>query len=740
MSGFKLLAIRPFLNCSDRFSKNLQKGTIYKFYRDYDFLDKDGEILDERNFIIKDKDKDKDKGYIDNDVRTIVKNSKVPEDLYRTLTADGHSLNINICALVGKNGSGKSTLIEILYALCYVIALKKGIINDNSDLSKLINKKNIDHNKLFKKIYEIQDIYLDLRAEIYYEIDGNFFSVWYNDEQILYHRSLSPDYKNESYDKHGIYITDDSIDRKYSFVLDQLFFYNISINYSLYGLNSIFNNSWLNDLFHKNDGYQTPLVINPFRKEGNIDVNSELHLAQSRLLSNLVDDTFKVKQVVNGKKVHSLLFTLDYSMFNTFGVLDLDKVVKQIKEKLQLDDSEFITTVYNALYTTSKTRIDKINLENVKHADYLVKYVYRKILKIYSGYEEYKMPLELTKERELIPNFRQIFSKIIELREDRSHVTLKLRQILNTIRFNVLSETEDNKWIEETEDYQKNPDKIKKHYFNIILNEFIERIKEIKAVNNNFETIELIPVACFRPSLDIRNGKKDNTINDFQGLSSGEQHFIHSLQSVLYHIANINSVFNSDKKKIRYNYLNLVFDEIELYYHPEFQKSFIKELLDGIGNLSIPNIKGINILFSTHSPFILSDITRNSVLKLQNGIIDNSKAKSFGANVHDILADDFFLKDGFMGDFAKNKIQKTIDWLNELREFNLNDNNSTRRKSLLVDKDNHLKIINLIDEPLLKFKLEEIYNEIFPEDFSKDNARKQIEDIAKRSGIDINFD
>lgn len=38
--------------------------------------------------------------------------------------------------------------------------------------------------------------------------------------------------------------------------------------------------------FIKNDGYQTPIVINPYRVEGNIDINVEYLLAQSRLILN----------------------------------------------------------------------------------------------------------------------------------------------------------------------------------------------------------------------------------------------------------------------------------------------------------------------------------------------------------------------------------------------------------------------------------------------------------------------
>lgn len=47
--------------------------------------------------------------------------------------------------------------------------------------------------------------------------------------------------------------------------------------------------------FHKHDGYQTSIVINPYRGDGDILVNSELHLAQSCLMTNVTDKTMSTK-------------------------------------------------------------------------------------------------------------------------------------------------------------------------------------------------------------------------------------------------------------------------------------------------------------------------------------------------------------------------------------------------------------------------------------------------------------
>lgn len=722
--SFKLLAIRPFLECGTRFSKNLKKGTIYKFYQDYDFLDKEGKPLIEGNL----KEKDSEGNLIDKNVYEIVKSKNTLDNLYSITTSNKQEIDVQVSAIVGKNGSGKSTLLELLYGVCYIIALKKGIITDHTELIKLINKKSIDHNKLFKKIYEIQDVYSDLMVEIYYEVDGKYFSIWHNSEQEIYHRSLSKDFENKDFNERKAYKYDKSKANRFNHVFDEFFFYTISINYSLYGLNARYSNSWLNDLFHKNDGYQTPLVINPFRQDGNIDVNSELHLAQSRLLSNLVDDTFSIKQVVNGKTVDSLLFTLDYAMFNTYGVLDLEGVIKNIKKKFDLEDSEFITKVYDAIYTTSKTRIEKIDLENVKHSDLLVKYVYRKILKIYSIYDEYKADA-IKIEGEWVPDFIQIFRRLVDLKNDRSHITLKLRQVLNTIRFNTLEESKGYLWKEEPDDYQKVPNKIKKHFFNIDINSFINRIKQIKVKNLSFDIIELIPAACYRPNLYIRNDSGENSVSNFNNLSSGEQHFIHSLQSVFYHIVNLNSVFYSDNEKIKYNFVNLVFDEIELYYHPEFQRRFLFEILTGISNLNIDNIKGVNILFSTHSPFILSDITNNNILRLTTGLPDNSRhEKTFGANIHELLGSSFFLENGFVGEYVKQKI--------EILTQKYSDNKNLRLTARKGRNTKELDFINLLDDQLIRDRLLDMYNDYYQTDFrtidDMDNYREWLNSELER--------
>ncbi|WP_375605086.1 hypothetical protein [Flavobacterium davisii] len=54
---------------------------------------------------------------------------------------------------------------------------------------------------------------------------------------------------------------------------------------------------------------------------------------------------------------------------------------------------------------------------------------------------------------------------------------------------------------------------------------------------------------------------------------------------------------------------------------------------------------------------------------IDNKAIQILKDKStFGANIHDLLKDGFFMNKGSIGEFAKKRITETIQWMNSIRE------------------------------------------------------------------------
>lgn len=157
------------------------------------------------------------------------------------------------------------------------------------------------------------------------------------------------------------------------------------------------------------------------------------------------------------------------------------------------------------------------------------------------------------------------------------------------------------------------------------------------------------------------------------------------------------------------------------------EEKYIKFLTKIIPNIFVE--KNIQIIISTHDPLTLSDIPNSNIIyldKRENGLtfINDEEKKSFGANIHDLLAHSFFLRNGLIGDFAKSKIEELITWLNDENETN---------------KEYYKRLINLIDEPLLKYKLDQMYFEKFPIEYNREEAKKDILEIAKKNGLDINF-
>ena len=577
----------------------------------------------------------------DGKVTEIKCEDSVPENLY-----EKSGLDIQISALVGKNGSGKSSLLELLYASCYVIAISQKILYD-----------------------EMVDVE-GLKVAIFYNIGNNYYEIEITNSEVKCYNINDETKTTKENDE----------------VLKDFFFYTIAVNYSLYGLNEKVLGNWISALFHKNDGYQTPLVINPYRREGNINVNSELHLAQTRLITNiLLTDN---KEILSGKEIDSVCFELDSKKYKD----------KKEKENIIVESSKAtFDEIYEKLYKENHI-LEKDKEKENPHFEDLMNYILCKIKKISEVYKEY---------RDIAPfEGNKVSQKFLEkLADDKSHITLKLRQVLNIIRFNLL-EDKDSKWEEKENGVL---------HFKLKINDLIKRIKEIDV--SNLKKEELIPIGCYRFIINVKNDTKSNdSVSNINVMSSGEQHLVHTMQSVLYHILNVNSVHNSKESKNKYEYINIIFDEIELYFHPEYQRRFVFELLERLDSLKkgnhIPKIKGINILFCTHSPFILSDIPKQNVLFLG----EKKDFKTFGANITTLLANSFFMEN-LIGEFAKNKINEVIRWITQ-------------------DKEDILKTIKLIDEPILRNKLIEMYYEKFP-DKEREKSEEKIKALAEQLGIEI---
>lgn len=186
----------------------------------------------------------------------------------------------------------------------------------------------------------------------------------------------------------------------------------------------------------------------------------------------------------------------------------------------------------------------------------------------------------------------------------------------------------------------------------------------------------------------------------FPGLSGGER-------SILSLFARLNEIANQLPKS-RKDVL-LLLDEPEMAYHPQWQRAFIDVI-----NTSIPLLFGrnkkIQIIITSHSPILISDLPKSNVIFLRKDretgrclVADPmGNENTFGANIHSLYSHAFFLDQngGAMGEFSKNIIQRALRYI---------------EKGDINKADWIEQIIEMIGDPLLKSQMKSFFEERFPE-------------------------
>ncbi len=666
MSGFRLLGIRtgnslteeeiqsfdnfPYVGNSRsipapyNYLKNLEPNETFLFFNDYT-LDKSGSIL------------------------TYLPEKSIPE-IY-TLKKNSKT-KLTISTIVGKNGSGKSTLLEILYVAIHNLAVATDVLYD-SDMVK------------------VEDPQSYLRCELYILTDEKTSYKIKFDDKAKRPCIISTAKKDNNVFK---YQEIKDFDKK---ILKKLF-YSIAVNYSIYGLNSKYLGSWITHLFHKNDSYKTPLVINPMRTEGNFDINREEYLSKYRLLSNSIlkyKPNKDITSIIDDIRIKKLIFKLDQNKIN---FLEYDRVFKdsssnrETYEKTRtiqklIDDSELEKSIAEVAALAVKIILKKeVSKTNIPYKIEAEKYIVKKLYRIAFNYNRYWNYLIYIKPKDdlngyPIPvKFEALFKVHLfedylkKLVLDNTHVTLKLRQALNYLVNNPLDKHISKDGITKFEFKEINGGRI----YEIPFEEFAERL-----LTFDDEVIRCIPPSLFDISVIVSDdSKKSREDFDMKYLSSGQLQLIHSIQSSLYHINNLESYKLVKDELIKYENVLIIFDEIELYFHPEYQRKIVNFFIEQLDELNFKQVKNFHVIYITHSPFVLSDIPHTNQLILSDGKPIKSERASFAANIHDLLANDFFLKDGFMGEFAKNEIKNVIEALNY-----------THLNSLKIEKQEQLKLV-----------------------------------------------
>ena len=593
--------------------------------------------------------------------------------------------NVSISAIVGKNASGKSTLTEILFLIINSFSIKKEL---NSELE-----------------YPDEKIYADL-----YFFTNKLYKLSVGDEMTLY------DYRYHLEDK-TFFINDRNLINDFD---PRQFFYTVTVNYSLYGLNSKHIGDWITPLFHKNDGYQTPIVLNPKRSEGNININTEESLAKSRLLA-FVLDWHRFELVDNEEKVISI-----ESLTSSERKVPERKTPELVENKTPQYLTIFFNPKGNKLlryrknasgivtnidYHTVWGEIESLFKGVIKATDFVEEvkeYVFHKMINISKSYSK-KYGSYVTDQGDYIIIHEPISDYLKALAKDTSHITFKFWQAVHYLFFGHIEFKGENKLKISVHELAKKIEKV-------ISQESQKREKG--SLLPELKPITLIPPSIFWTDLLF----SDNEHETLNTMSSGEKQHIFAINTVAYHLYNIDSI-PFQEGLINYEYLNLLFDEVELYFHPDMQRKFIDDLLEYLKHIQWENMRSLNMTFITHSPFILSDIPASNILKLKLGRpVQNEQEPTFAANIHDLLDNDFFMDKGFMGEFARSKINDLIIYLTDKENYK-----AKFGWNIGIAK----AVIDVIGEPYLKKDLLDLYYQKIHVDNKIDEIDREIEELQK---------
>lgn len=568
--------------------------------------------------------------------------------------------NINVTAIVGENGSGKSSIFKLILFLIFCKNYKK-------DAEYII-----DQLIYCLKPFANKELFLIIKTEEgFKKISFSAFICHLKDIEFGDEITTKMRTGSEPIERKIIY-KDSLLDELNQ---NELNFFTVHFNYMIDTFYDGYHDNWVNQIYHKKDNYDTPLLLQPNKHESdtqkdviniwqleflttqkilkfyqNIEDNKSISNFFKpnyiKIINNYIDRFLLDNTTLEGEVELTIILKIAYKIPEIihYRKIDISKLTNNtippaLKKIEDEKDYEYMNLLYLAFKLVLSTRIkDSFNKE------------------LYDGIE--KLILD-SLNNDKLPTKTEL--------QSFDYSKLLINESFSTEKIRISINFHTNKTYEN-------------QFFKKLLNDEKIKIQDLKDI------LTYLPMWL---RYDFFQDEKS-----YSSLSSGEKSLLVLLIDIIYQVDNVLQKYQS---------INLLLDETELGLHPNWQKRYLSDLVKSIRPfLDKDKTKKIHIFFSSHSPFILSDIPKENVIFLEKGkqVYPFENGQTFGANIHTLLSHGFFMSDGLMGEFAKGRI-------NDVYNFLIGEQSNVKTKE---EAEN---IINLVGEPLIKRQLEDVYNKKF---------------------------